>query len=75
MNRIPLIFAATLVLAIPVLPQTPDRRVDPTAKQIVDAISEQRMAATLRKLESFGTRYVLSAQDDPAGSAKIRIPY
>ena len=31
------------------------------------------MAATLRKLESFGTRYVLSAQDDPAhgiGAAK-----
>ena len=27
---------------------------------------EERIAATLRKLESFGTRFVLSPQDDPA---------
>ena len=42
-------------------------------KQIVDAISEQRIAAISQKLESFGTRYVLSAQDDPVhgiGAAK-----
>jgi hypothetical protein len=46
---------------------------NPTVKQIVDAVSEQRIAATLKKLEGFGTRYILSAQDDPAhgiGAAK-----
>ncbi len=46
---------------------------NPTVKQIVDSISDQRIAATLKKLEAFGTRYVLSAQDDPAhgiGAAK-----
>ncbi len=31
---------------------------NPTVAQIVDAISEQRIAATLQKLEGFGTRYV-----------------
>src|SRR5207237_9138664 len=53
--------------------QAPDTRLNPTVKQIVDAISEQRIKATLQKLESFGTRYVLSAQDDPVhgiGAAK-----
>ncbi len=40
---------------------------------MVDAVSEERMAATLKKLEGFGTRYVLSSQDDPVhgiGAAK-----
>jgi len=45
--------------------QAPETRLNPTVKQIVDEISEQRIKATLQKLESFGTRYVLSAQDDP----------
>ncbi len=55
------------------LAQQPEARLNPTVAQIVDAISEQRIAATLKKLEGFGTRYVLSAQDDPAhgiGAAK-----
>lgn len=46
---------------------------NPEVSGIVDAISEQRMAATLKKLEGFGTRYVLSPRDDPAhgiGAAK-----
>jgi hypothetical protein len=54
-------------------PQTPATAVNPTVKQIVDAISEDRIAANLRKLEGFGTRYVLSTQDDPRhgiGAAK-----
>ena len=53
--------------------QQPSTRLNPTIKQIVDSISEERIAAILKKLESFGTRYVLSAQDDPAhgiGAAK-----
>ena len=43
------------------------------AKQIVDAISEDRIAANLKKLEGFGSRYILSEQDDPVhgiGAAK-----
>jgi hypothetical protein len=54
-------------------PQQPETRLNPTVKQIVDAISEERITATLKKLEGFGTRYILSAQDDPAhgiGAAK-----
>jgi hypothetical protein len=54
-------------------PQQPETRLNPAVKQIVDAISEERIAATLKKLEGFGTRYILSAQDDPAhgiGAAK-----
>jgi hypothetical protein len=42
-------------------------------QQIVDGVSEQRIAAMLKKLEGFGTRYILSAQDDPLhgiGAAK-----
>ena len=53
--------------------QAPETRINPTVKQIVDSIDEERIAATLKKLESFGTRYILSAQDDPAhgiGAAK-----
>lgn len=37
---------------------------NPTVKRIVDDISEARIRASLRKLESFGTRHVLSSQDD-----------
>jgi len=53
--------------------QQPETRLNPDVAQIVNAISEQRVAATLKKLESFGTRYVLSPQDDPVhgiGAAK-----
>src|ERR1700688_711078 len=67
------ILCAAAILSSPALSQTPDTRINPTVRQIVDAISERRMAATLKTLEGFGTRYVLSAQDDPAhgiGAAK-----
>jgi len=53
--------------------QAPETRLNPKVKQITDSISEPRIAATLKKLESFGTRYVLSSQDDPVhgiGAAK-----
>jgi hypothetical protein len=53
--------------------QQPETNINPTVRQIVDSISEERMAATLKKLEGFGTRYILSAQDDPLhgiGAAK-----
>src|SRR5579862_9095232 len=53
--------------------QAPETRLNPTVKEIVDSISEQRIAGILKKLEGFGTRYVLSVQDDPShgiGAAK-----
>ncbi len=65
-------------LVFPLFAQQPETALNPaalnpTVKQIVDSISQQRIAATLQKLEAFGTRYILSAQDDPAhgiGAAK-----
>jgi hypothetical protein len=53
--------------------QSPPARLIPAVKQVVDAISEERIAANLKKLEGFGSRYILSEQDDPAhgiGAAK-----
>ena len=41
-------------------------RLNPTIQEIVRGVSESRMEATLKKLEGFGTRYILSAQDDPS---------
>lgn len=56
--------AALVVSAAPA--QTPDTRINPTIQQIVDAISQERIAATLHKLESFGSRNVNLPPDDPA---------
>ncbi|HTB18270.1 MAG TPA: M28 family peptidase [Bryobacteraceae bacterium] len=59
--------------AVSLFAQQPETRLNPTVKQIVDSISEQRIAVTLKKLEGFGTRYILSSQDDPLhgiGAAK-----
>lgn len=53
--------------------QAPQTGLNPAVKQIVDAISESRIAATMKKLESFGTRHTMSAQEDPSrgiGAAK-----
>src|SRR5205823_4308751 len=53
--------------------QPPDTRLNPAIKQIVEGVSEDRIAATLKRLESFGTRYILSAQEDAShgiGAAK-----
>src|SRR3974390_1090150 len=40
--------------------------INPTIERIVQSVSEQRVRSILEKLESFGTRHVMSAQDDPA---------
>jgi putative aminopeptidase FrvX len=70
----PLAFLSAFVVWAPsVFPQAPETRLNPTVKQIVDAISQERISAISQKLEGFGTRYVLSAQDDPVhgiGAAK-----
>jgi hypothetical protein len=63
-----LLFSSTL--------QAQPASINPKVKQIVDGISEDRITATLKKLESFGTRYVLSSADDPVhgiGAAKTWI--
>ena len=73
MKRIlPILFAFPLS-AIWVFAQAPATRLNPAVKAMADSISADRIAATLRKLEGFGTRYVLSAQEDPVqgiGAAK-----
>src|ERR1700678_1952956 len=73
MKRMPFILCLVAFFALRLFPQQPQTRLNPTVKQIVDAISEERIAATLKKLEGFGTRYILSAQGDPVhgiGAAK-----
>ena len=54
------------LFTLPAAAQTQPPKINPAVTQIVAAISEQRIAATLKKLESFGTRHTLSPQDDPA---------
>ena len=71
MMRSILLLAAVFQVAL--FSQQPETRLNPTVKQIVDSISEERIAATLKKLEGFGTRYILSSQGDPVhgiGAAK-----
>src|ERR1700694_2969066 len=65
--------ACTLVMALALAAQSPSTRVNPTVKQVVDSVSEERIAVNLKKLEGFGSRYILSEADDPAhgiGAAK-----
>ena len=61
------------LLVLPLFAQQPTTSINPMIQRIVDGVSEQRIAATLKQLEGFGTRYILSAQDDPMhgiGAAK-----
>jgi hypothetical protein len=41
------------------------KSVNPQVSKIVSEVSEERIAANLKKLEGFGTRYLFSSQDDP----------
>jgi acetylornithine deacetylase/succinyl-diaminopimelate desuccinylase-like protein len=53
--------------------QTPSKGLNPAVKKIVEAISQERIAATLRALEAFQTRNPLSEIDSPergAGAAR-----
>ena len=45
-------------------PQTPPKAVNPMISRIVGEISEQQIAATQKKLESFTTRNIYSSQTD-----------
>jgi hypothetical protein len=73
MKRILPILFSSVVFALSLSAQAPGTQLNPTVKAIADSISADRIATTLQKLEGFGTRYVLSAQDDPLhgiGAAK-----
>jgi hypothetical protein len=45
--------------------QPPATRLNPQVQRVVSEISEERIAASLRKLESFETRHIHSEQDHP----------
>lgn len=65
--------ACAILLALDLAAQAPSTGLNPAVKEIVDSISEERIEATLKKLEGFGTRYILSSPDDPVhgiGAAK-----
>ena len=50
------------------------KAIDPEIKAMVDQVSEERIAATLKKLESFGTRNIHSEQDsDTKGVIAARL--
>src|ERR1700690_2122130 len=73
MRRILSILCGYAVFAGPAFSDSPEAQLNPTVQKIVASISEQRIKANLEKLEGFGTRYVLSPQDDPVhgiGAAK-----
>ncbi|MDR3703597.1 MAG: M20/M25/M40 family metallo-hydrolase [Candidatus Sulfopaludibacter sp.] len=60
-GRLLAVFA--LYCGVEALAQPPLSRLNPTIKQIVDQVSEERIGAIMKRLESFGTRYVGSEQD------------
>ncbi len=45
--------------------QPPPSRINPAIESVVKDVSPQRIAAILDKLQSFGTRHVMSDQSDP----------
>ncbi len=57
-------WAAVVSLAVALLAQSPPSARNPSVMKIVEAVSEERIAASMKKLESFGTRYILS-EDSP----------
>src|SRR6266849_7359637 len=59
-----LIMRVSLLLLIPVLTASA-KNINPAVKRIVDAVSEERIAAIEQKLESFETRDIFSDPDHP----------
>jgi len=45
--------------------QTPMKALNPKVAKIVETVSAERVGATMKKLESFGTRNIFSSLDDP----------
>lgn len=67
------VVGALLFLTQALPAQTPPAALNPFVKQIVESVDSRRIEANLRKLQSFGTRYILSEHDSPErgiGAAK-----
>ena len=65
--------ACAAMLTLSLAAQSPPIRLNPAVKQVVEGVLEERIAANLKKLEGFGSRYILSEEDDPVhgiGAAK-----
>ena len=60
-----LLLAVTAYCAVSSFAQPPTTRLNPLITRVVEGVSEERIAATMKKLESFGTRYVLSEKNNP----------
>src|SRR5215468_3017843 len=60
-----LLVGLTVYCALTGFAQPPTTRLNPLISKIVDEVSEERITATMKKLESFGTRYVLSEKENP----------
>ena len=58
------IAAACLLFTMSAGAQNPSNSLNPSVQKIVESVSEQRIRSILAKLESFGTRHVMSTQDD-----------
>jgi hypothetical protein len=61
--RVPALALALVFCGSEAPAQPPLTSLNPTVKQIVDQVSEERIGAVMKRLESFGTRYVGSEQD------------
>jgi hypothetical protein len=61
-----LLAGLTVYCALSGFAQSPTTRLNPLIARVVDEVSEERITAIMKKLESFGTRYVLSEKDDQA---------
>ena len=59
--------AALLLLSVApcIVTAQNERALNPRVRQVIEQVSEQPIAATLNKLQSFGTRNIFSPQDDP----------
>jgi hypothetical protein len=57
---------AVTIVAVAFVPPASAQDVDPRVEQVLAQVSAERLAATVSKLASFGTRHTLSSQTDPA---------
>ncbi len=65
-NRVMLLRALIFLLtSAAFLPAAPDHSPNPLVQQIIEQISTDHIAETQKKLESFGTRNIYSATNDP----------
>jgi hypothetical protein len=60
-----LVLSTLLLLCSALTASAQYKSVNPQVSKIVSEVSEERIAANLKKLEGFGTRYLFSSQDDP----------